>query len=96
MPGNGPRRGNRPKARGIKKIPCITTYMRLKSNRDAKLPMVWKLQEIDAAEFQRGDWFAGRSYSKRETYQGTFNDLVDSAERQVKGFKWLSWQEVDE
>lgn len=83
------------KSKGDKEDP-VYHYMRLTSNRNAQLPMVWTLQEIDAAEFQRGDWFAGLRCSKKNTFQGTFNKLVDRAERQVKGFKWLSWQQVDE
>lgn len=71
-------------------------YMSLPSYRNAKLPMVWTLQEIDTAKFILPDWFRRLRCSKRNTYEGTFNKLVERAEAQVTGFKWLSWQDVDE
>lgn len=75
---------------------AVYHYMNLPVNRTAKLPMVWKLQEIDTDEFKPGQWFAGLLCSRPQSYQGTFNKLVGRAETQVEGFQWLSWQQVEE
>ncbi|CAN0254918.1 unnamed protein product [Ectocarpus sp. 6 AP-2014] len=77
------------------KVDPVYHYMSLPSNRNAKLPMVWTLQEIDADEFQPGDWFRRLRCSQRNRSQTTFNKTVDRAEAQVTGFTWLSWQQVD-
>ena len=82
------------KCKGDEEDP-VYHFMRLPLYRNAMLPMVWKLQEVDAADFQSGEWFAGKNYSKRGTFQGTFNKLVERAEKQLEGFRWSSWMKVD-
>ncbi|CAM9899966.1 unnamed protein product [Ectocarpus sp. 12 AP-2014] len=77
------------------KVDPVYHYMSLPSNRNAKLPMVWTLQEMLGDEFQPGNWFRGLRCSQRNRSQTTFNKTVDRAEAQVAGFRWLSWQQVD-
>lgn len=75
---------------------AVYHYMRLKSNRNGKVPMVWKLQEIDAVRFDPGNWFRSLTCSQRGCSQTGFDKSLARAEAQVEGFRWLSWQQVDE
>lgn len=83
------------------KVDLVYHHMKLPKNRNAKLPMVWKLKKRDAGQyegkFEPGGWFAGLLCSNRpNSYKGTFDKLVGRAETQVEGFRWLSWQQVEE